>query len=305
MRQITIFGATGFLGRHIVKRLAKDGWRIIVPTRDPAKALFLRPMGDVGQIVPLTCQPHREDEVVEVLQGSNAAINLIGILFEKGTSNFQSAHVETAARIARVSREQGVSNFVQISAIGADRASASQYARSKAMGEEAVRSFFPEAVILRPSIVFGPEDGFFNLFASLARFSPFLPLIGGGHTRFQPVYVGDVAEAVTLALKPESAGQSFELGGPQIYTFRALLELMLRLTNRQCGLVSLPWPVAYLQASLMEVMPRPLLTRDQVKLLRNDNVVSSSAQSLYELGVSPTALEIILPGYLARYRRAA
>ena len=216
MKQITVFGGTGFIGRHLIRRLAKTGAIIRVPTRDMEKALLLKPMGDVGQIVPITCNIQNDTSIAAAIGPSDAVINLVGILFEKGRKTFQSVHVETAARIARIAKEQGAARFVHISAIGAEATSASHYARSKASGEAAVRAFFPQATILRPSIVFGPEDDFFNRFAGMARLSPFLPLIGGGATKFQPVYVGDVAEAIIRAIEiPACAGKIFELGGPE------------------------------------------------------------------------------------------
>lgn len=305
-RRVTVFGATGFIGRHIVRRLAKTGVTICAPTRDLEKALILKPMGEVGQIVPILCSTRNDASVAEIVSGSDAVINLIGILYEKGRETFQSVHVETAARLARLAKENGVRQFVHLSALGARVESRSAYARSKAMGEQAVRAFFADAAILRPSVVFGPEDNFFNLFAALARLSPVLPLIGGGNTKFQPVYAGDVAEAAITALaQPQSRGQTYELGGPGVYTFRALLELMLRETGRRRRLISLPWPLASLQAFCLEFLPRPLLTRDQVELLKTDNVVGNSgAQTLRDLGIAPTALEIVLPTYLRRFAAA-
>jgi NADH dehydrogenase len=303
--QVTLFGGCGFIGQHIVQRLAQRDATIKLPTRDLGRALTFKPMGAIGQIVPFLSSVHSEAALAEAMRGSDTVINLIGILFERGKNSFQAIHVELAARIARIAREQGVQHFVHFSALGADKKSASRYARSKAVGEDAVRTFFPEAIILRPSIVFGPEDGFFNLFASLSRFSPALPLIGGGLTKFQPVYVGDVADAILAALDhPAAKGHDFDLGGPQVYTFRQLLELMSRIINRHPLLLPVPWPLAYLQAACLQLLPTPLLTPDQVTLLKRDNVLPDdpALDGLRQLGITPTALEIILPTYLDAYR---
>jgi NADH dehydrogenase len=303
-QQITIFGGTGFVGRHLVRRLAKTGAVIRVATRDAEKALLLKPMGDVGQIVPVRCVVNNDASVARAIGNSDIVINLIGILFEKGRNNFQCMHVEAAARIARLAKEAGAKRLIQMSALGASESSPSKYARSKYAGEQAARTFFPNATIFRPSVIFGPEDNFFNKFASLARFSPALPLIGGGLTKFQTVYVGDVADAMMVALQRNSAcGATFELGGPQVYSFRQLLELMLQVTGRKCCLVNIPFALAKLQASFLQLMPQPLLTRDQVELLKQDNVVSANAKTFRDLGINPTALELILPSYLGRFAK--
>jgi NADH dehydrogenase len=305
MKHITVFGATGFIGRHLVRRLAKTGAIISVPTREPEKALLLKPMGDVGQIVPIRCNVRSDAAIAAAIGSSDAVINLIGILYEKGANSFQSIHVETAARIARISREQGAKRLAHMSALGASVSSPSSYARSKGGGEEAVRTFFPDANIFRPSIVFGPEDNFFNRFAAMARISPWLPLIGGGMTRFQPVYVGDVAEAMVRALgQPHTVGKTYELGGPDILTFRAMMDVMLRVIKRKRGYINIPVSVANLQAVLLEFLPSPPLTRDQVKLVKTDNFLHANARGFNELGITPTNLEIILPTYLGRFMPA-
>ncbi len=303
--QITVFGGTGFIGRHIVRRLAKTGATICLPTRDLERALVLKPMGNIGQIAPFYGSARNDTSVAQAIERSDTVINLIGILYEKGQNTFQSVHVETAARIARIAKENGATNFIHMSALGASDSAASSYARSKAAGEQAVRMFFPEAVIARPSIVFGPEDNFFNMFAGLARFSPILPLIGGGASKFQPVYAGDVAEAFAQCLHdPEVRGKLYEFGGPQIYSFRQLIELMLQVIDRRRLLINLPWSLASLQAFFMEFMPHPLLTRDQIKLLKSDNVLSGAQMNgLHALGIAPTALEMILPTYLGWLRK--
>lgn len=305
-KQITIFGGSGFIGRHAVRRLASEGAIIRVPTRDPEKALVLKPAGNVGQVVPIACTIRSDASIAATIGNSDAVINLIGILFERGKNTFEAIHVETAARIARLAKEQGATQFIHMSTLGADAGSLSSYARSKMAGEQAVRTFFPEAAILRPSIVFGPEDNFFNLFATLARFFPFLPLIGGGKTKFQPVYVGDVAKAMVAILKrPDVQGQVFELGGPQIYTFRELLEKMMQETGRHRRFFNMSWKFAKMHAAMHEMLPlpRPLITRDQVDLLRTDNVIrNSQAKTFRDLSITPTALEVILPTYLDRFR---
>ncbi len=233
-----------------------------------------------------------------------AAINLVGVLFERGKQSFEAVHLDGARGVAEAAAAAGVEHLVQISAIGAEETASAKYARTKGAAEQAVRQAFPAAVVLRPSIVFGPEDEFFNLFASMAQLSPALPLIGGGRTRFQPVYVGDVADAVVRVLTdPACAGKTYELGGPRVYSFRELLELMLRQIGRRRLLLPLPFWAATLEAAVLEWLPTPLLTRDQVKLLRRDNVVSEGALTLADLGIRPTAVEVILPTYLDRFRK--
>jgi NADH dehydrogenase len=253
----------------------------------------------------------RDDTSVRAaVAGSDAVINLVGILFERGRQTFKAIHADGAGRIARLAAETGVGHLVHVSAIGAEISSESLYGRTKAAGEAATHAAFPTATIVRPSIVFGPEDDFFNRFAGLARLAPVLPLIGGGHTRFQPVYVGDVADAVVAVTAggadgPDSkvARQTFELGGPRTYSFRDLLELVLAETGRRCLLVPVPFQMAMMNAFFLEALPIPPLTRDQVRLLHSDNVVAPDSRGLGELGISPMALETVLPGYLARYRR--
>jgi NADH dehydrogenase len=243
------------------------------------------------------------EAVAAALSSADAAINLVGILFEGGRQRFEAVHAEGAKTIATAAAEAGVTSLVQVSSIGAGAEAAASYARTKGEGEAAVRAAFPEAVILRPSILFGPEDDFFNRFAEMARFSPALPLIGGGRTRFQPVYVGDVAQAVVQVLTdPACRGKLYELGGPRIYSFRELMELLLKVIGRKRALVALPFGLARLQARLLELLPKPPLTRDQVTQLRHDNVVSPGALTLKDLGIEATALEAVIPSYLERYR---
>lgn len=300
---VTVFGGSGFIGRYLVQRLAQDGWSIRVAVRHPARAAFLKPLGEIGQITPL-CVPVQDHEAIAAaLHDADAAVNLTGLLYEGGRQRFDAVHVSAPKAIAESAAAKGLSAMVQVSAIGADPQAAAAYARTKGAGEAAVLQAFPKATILRPSVVFGPEDGFFNRFAEMARFAPALPLIGGGRTRFQPVYVDDVARAVVQALKdPASQGKTYELGGPRVYSFKQLMELLLKTTGRRRALVNLPFGVAKLQAAFMELLPVPPLTRDQVTLLRSDNVVSEGALTLADLGVEPTTVESIIPGYLGKYR---
>jgi len=299
-----VLGGSGFIGRYVVKRLAARGDMIAVGCRNAEQAKFLKPLGDVGQIVPLNIAIGNEELLPAFLAGNDTLVNCVGILHEKGSQTFDLVHHSGPARLARLAREAGVERFVHFSAIGADSRSSSAYARTKAAGEQAVRDAFPTVTILRPSIVFGPEDQFFNRFAAIAMLSPVLPLIGGGETRFQPVYVGDVADAVMKCLEDSaSAGRLYELGGPKIYTFRELLDLLLSEIRRKRRFLDVPFGLAAAQAKLMSILPNPPLTPDQVELLKRDNVVSSGAMTLASLGIAPTVAEVILPTYLDRFRR--
>ncbi|WP_051341298.1 complex I NDUFA9 subunit family protein [Azospirillum halopraeferens] len=301
---VTVFGGSGFIGRHLIRRLARTGAVIRVAVRRPAGANFLKTAGAVGQIVPIACDIRKDESVALALKGADLVVNLTGTLYEREPWTFRTVHVDGPARIARLAKAAGVQRLVHISAIGADARGAAGYARSKAAGEAAVLEAFPEATILRPSIVFGPEDQFFNRFAAMAQVSPVLPLIGGGKTRFQPVYVGDVADAIVGALTADdAAGRTYELGGPGVYTFRQLMERMLGEIRRKRLLVPVPWGAAGTLGGILEKVPlgAPLLTRDQVEMLRHDNVVAADAPGLKELGVTPTALEVILPTYLFRF----
>ena len=302
-RLVTVFGGSGFIGRYIVRLLAQEGWRVNVAVRDAERAKFLKPMGDVGQVTPMAVSLRDRDAVAAAVAGADVVVNLVGILYESGRQSFEAIHHEGARTVAEAAAKAGVARLIQISAIGADPASPSLYARTKAAGEAAVRGAFPAATILRPSLVFGPEDGFFNRFAGLARVMPALPLFGGGKTRFQPVYVGDVAEAVQRVLAdPNAAGKTYELAGPTIYTFRQLMELMLKEIRRKRCLVSIPFGIARLEARFLQVLPVPPLTVDQVRLLERDNVAAADAPGLAELGIAPTPVEAVIPSYLDRFR---
>ncbi|HEX3484768.1 MAG TPA: complex I NDUFA9 subunit family protein [Micropepsaceae bacterium] len=301
---VTIFGASGFLGRHIVRALANEGWRVRAAVRYPNTAHFLKPMGRVGQIQLLKTNVNDDAAVDAALRGADAAINLVGVLSESGSQRFAALHTEAAGRIAELAAKHGVAALLHVSALGASADSPSHYARTKAEGEARVRAAFPGATIFRPSIVFGPEDDFFNRFAWLARLSPALPLIGGGHTRFQPVFVGDVAEAARAVLNdPAAAGKTYELGGPEIMTMKEVMQLVLKQTHRRRLLLPVPFALARVKAAILGLLPNPLLTLDQVRLLQQDNVVSAGALTLRDLSIVPTAAEAILPSYLWRFRK--
>lgn len=301
---VTIFGGAGFVGRYVASVVAKTGARVRVATRRPEQARFLKPMGDVGQVTPIAANVRDDASVAAAIAGSDTVINLVGLLHESSRQSFAAVHAEAPGRIGRLAREAGVARVLHVSAIGADPASPALYARSKAAGEAALCAAFPQATIFRPSIMFGPEDDFFNRFAVMARLAPALPLIGGGTTRFQPVYVGDVAEAVLAALTRDDAlGRLYELGGPKIYSFRKILEIVLAETGRKRPLIPIPFALAMVQGALLECLPNPPLTRDQVRMLRTDNVAAPGAPGLGELGVAATSLETIVPTYLRQYRR--
>jgi uncharacterized protein YbjT (DUF2867 family) len=305
-RLITIFGGTGFIGRHLVRRLAARGARVRVISRNPARGCHLQPMGHVGQIVVERADIRSEEGLQAAVRDSGSVINLIGILHESGGQTFEAVHAELPGRIARAASAIGAVRMLQMSALGADAGSASAYARSKAQGEQAVREAFPAASIFRPSVVVGPEDGFFNRFAAMARLSPALPLIGGGKTRFQLVYVGDVADALIAALERDDAGgEAYELGGPHVYTFEELMRYMLDVVGRRRFLIPISFELAAMLARFLEFLPEPPLTRDQVELLKRDNVVSEGAHTLADLGVAPTPIELVVPDYLALYRANA
>lgn len=308
-----VFGGSGFIGRNVVRELARRGWRVRVGVRRPHQSQFLRPMGAVGQIQLKQVNIRHRPSIAEALKGVDAVVNLVGVLYQDGANGFAAVQSAGAASIAQMAAEAGIENLVHVSAIGADADSDSLYARTKGEGEKAVMDAVPAATILRPSIVFGLEDKFFNRFAAMATSTPFtpLPLIGGGKTRFQPVYVDDVADAVCAALeRADAKGRIFELGGPGIYTFRELMEMMLREIGRQRILAPLPAPMASLIGFFGQLAGKlpfvePPLTQDQVKLARIDNVVNTdgSVGTLADLGVEPQTLESILPTYMEPFRK--
>jgi NADH dehydrogenase len=304
---VTIYGGSGFLGRHVVRAIAETGARMRVAVRRPELAGHLQPLGSVGQIVPVQANVRFPDSLLAAAEDADAVVNLVGILFSGGKQTFKSVQDEGARHVAKAAMAVGAESLVHVSAIGADANSRSVYARSKAAGEAAVRNGFPDATIFRPSVVFGPEDDFFNRFGGLARIAPMLPLIGGGHTKFQPVFVGDVAKAVVAALSGSvEAGAPYELGGPEILTMRDVMNRVLDYTLRRRPLVPVPFWAAKLQAAFLQLLPNPPLTIDQVRLLQSDNVVSDAAikadRTLEGLSIEPVAVASVVPGYLEQFR---
>jgi NADH dehydrogenase len=305
---VTIFGGSGFVGRYIARRLAKEGWRVRVAARRTNEAMFVRSYGVVGQVEPVFCNIRDDASVRAVTQGANVVVNCVGTFDASGKNNFDAIQNEGATRIARIAAEEGVARMVHISAIGASAESDSEYARSKAAGEAGVLAHMPGAMILRPSVIFGTEDQFFNRFAGMTRMGPILPVVGA-ETRFQPIWVDDVAQAAVLGVLGSAPGGVYELGGPDVHTFRELMELMLQTIRRRRLVVNSPFPVARLMASVfgfgnalsLGLLPMPI-TRDQVRSLTVDNVVAPGAQGFVELGIAPAAMESILPDYLWRFR---
>ncbi|WP_337996746.1 complex I NDUFA9 subunit family protein [Oleispirillum naphthae] len=316
-RLVTVFGGSGFIGRHLVQRLAATGAVIRIAIRYREDAHFLKTMGDVGQITTLETDIADPEEIRRAAEGADWVVNLVGIFHPRGRHTFENLHAKAPGEIAAAAKAAGASRFVHISAMGATADAESAYARTKAEGEAAVFAAFPEATIVRPSVVFGPEDNFFNLFARMATFSPFLPVIdknawsfggkglfGDGGPKFQPVYVGDVADAILAALKSAAhGGKTYELGGPHVYSMRQIMEMTLAEIRRERRLLPMTFGMARCQAALMRLMPKPLLTRDQVLMMMRDNVVSGSCPGFAELGIEPTTAETILPTYLNRFRK--
>lgn len=304
---VTVFGGSGFVGRHVVQALAKRGYRVRAAVRRPDLATHLQPLGAPGQIMAVQANLRYRSSVDRAVEGADAVVNAVGILSPTGKQSFDAVQAFGPRAIAEAARGAGLTSITHVSAIGADADSPSAYARTKAAGEAAVLETLPNSVILRPSIIFGPEDGFFNKFASMARFSPSLPLIGGGVTKFQPVYVGDVAEAVARAVDGELApGATYELGGPEVKTFKQCLQDMMAVTRQRRFLASIPFEIASAMGKVMQIFPMAPITADQVALLRSDNVVSGAAEqqgrTLAGMGIAPTTLAAILPTYLDRFR---
>jgi len=306
---VTIYGGSGFVGRYIARRMAKEGWRVRVAVRRPNEAMFVKPYGNVGQVEPVFCNIRDDASVKAVMAGADAVVNCVGILTENGRNSFDAVQRDGAERIARLAAAQGIQQFVHLSAIGANADSESEYAKSKGLGEADVLRHMPDAVILRPSVIFGTEDQFFNKFAAMTAFGPVLALVGGG-TKFQPVYVDDVARAAAQAVLGQAGPGVYELGGPDIATLREWMVQMLSVIKRRRLIVNLPfWAGSILggifgalQAMTLGLFHNSILTRDQVKNLRNDNVVSQQQMSFADLGIEPVAAEVILEGYLWRYR---
>ncbi len=326
-KTVAVFGGSGFVGRHLVRELASRGMLVRVAVRNIESANYLKVMGDVGQIVPIPSDVGDKNKVSPVVEGADFVINLVGLLFESGNQNFNRVHIKAASNIAEASAHYKVSKLIQISSVGASEKSESNYSVSKAIAEKKMREIYPSAIVLRPSIIFGPEDSFINLFASIARFSPGLPVFGGslfpkfelfskgrilnldffgeGVTKFQPVYVGDVIKAIAKCLELGAAdGNTYELGGPRVLSTKELMQMILGAIGRRRLLVPTPFWYLTLLASFLELLPRPLITKDQVKSLREDNVVSNNAQVLEDLDISPTDLEAIIPHYLLRFRKS-
>lgn len=300
---IAVIGGSGFVGRHVVQALARDGHRIRVGVRRVERASFLKPMGVPGQVVPMQANIRFPESLDAVVAGADVVINLVGILQEAGPQKFSALQAEGARAVAKAARDAGATQFIQLSAIGADADSDADYARTKAEGEQAVLEQYPDAVILRPSIVVGPEDQFFNRFAAMARLSPVLPVVSA-QTKFQPVFVGDVAKAVKLAVDDADLSGVYELGGPSVYSFEELMRLMLKVIGRKAFVADIPIPIASLMAKLTDWLPGAPLTQDQVKMLQHDNIVSQNARGFDELGLKPEAIEGQIPSYLYRFRRA-
>ena len=305
---VTIYGGSGFVGRYIARRMAKAGWRVRVAVRRPNEALFVKPYGVVGQVEPVLCNIRDDASVAAVMQGADAVVNCVGILARNGKNTFDSVQSEGATRVARIAAEQGIGTMVHISAIGADADAASDYARTKAEGEAGVLAHMPKATILRPSMVFGPEDEFFNRFAGMTRMGPILPVVGAD-TMFQPVYVDDVAQAAELALTGAADAGVYELGGPDVASFRDLMERMLKIVRRRRLILNIPFFAAGIMGWSLELASKlslgiipAMVTRDQVRNLRNDNVVSEGAKTLADLGIEPVTMASVLPDYLWRFR---
>ena len=299
---VTVIGGTGFVGRYAVQALARAGYQVRVVARSPQKYAELKTFGDVGQISLIKGNVNDMASVAPALKGAFAVVNLVGILYENRKQRFSAIHSVAAEKLAIAAKEAGVEKFVHISALGIEHEFGSSYARSKLLGERAILAAFPTATILRPSVIFGAEDGFFNKFAQMAIFSPFIPLIGGGKTLFQPVYVGDVAKAILTVIEhPETIGEIYELGGRKTYSFKELIEYVLAVIGRKRLLVDLPFYLASILANVLEHLPSQPLTRDQVKLLKFDSVVDKQAKTLLTLGIAPRAMEDIVPLYLAKF----
>lgn len=301
----TVFGGTGFVGTQVVRELATLGYIVKVATRIPESAYFLKPCGNVGQIVPVACDYRDDAGLAEIVKHSDIVVNCIGILYERGRKNsFKRMHVDVPAMIAKACSDGGVTRFVHISALGCDKGT-SKYAKTKLQGEKAVHENYPKATILRPSVIFGEGDNFFNMFAELARFVPFLPLIGGGKTKFQPVYVGDVADAVIRVshqADPIYQGKVYQLGGPEVVDFKEIYQFIFKHTGRVRRLIKIPFGFAKFEAMFLSLLPKPLLTPDQVESLKTDNIVEDGALGFHSLGIVPKSMDSIVPFYLERYR---
>jgi len=305
---VTVFGGSGFVGKYVVRALCRDGWRVRVAARRPHTCQDLKVIGNVGQVQLMQANIRFPKSVACAVEGADAVVNLVAVLFEEGKQSFESLHVKGAATVAEAAARAGVTNYVQMSSIGADADSESDYARTKGLGEQAVREALASADIVRPSIIFGEEDDFFNRFAQMAQFAPALPLIGGGHTKFQPAYVGDVADAIAKVINQGTHGETYELGGPRVYSFKELLAFMLETIDRKRLLLPVPWFGANILGGIGDItgalpLIKPFLTKDQVTNLKTDNVVAENAKGFEDLGIETETIEAIVPDYLARFRK--
>ena len=298
---VTIFGGSGFVGSYIAAALAKAGYRVQIISRTPERGSWVKTTAAAGEVVLRQGNIRDEASLRSLIRGSDVVVNAIGILYQSGKQTFSNVHVLGAEQLAKAAKAEKVSQFIQLSALGVDKAVSSLYARSKLQGEKAVTAAFPGATILRPSVVFGAEDAFLNKFARFAQLSPVLPLIGGGKTKFQPVYVGDIAEAVVAIVgKPEAQGKTYQLGGPRTYSFKEILQFILHVIDRKNFLLPIPFFLAKIKGAILQLLPMPLLTLDQVRLLQYDNVVEGT-NGFKQLGIVPREMEQVVPAYLARY----
>ncbi len=301
---VAVVGGTGFLGRYVVRELAKRGYVVRVLSRNPLAGSELKTFGDVGQVVLDYADLSKPETLEGTLDNAYGVVNLVGVLFEKGQQNFTNLHSQGAERLAKLAKSAGVQRYVHVSALGVETAANSKYARTKLLGERATCSAMPHTTVLRPSVLFGPEDNFFNQFARMACFSPALPLIGGGETKFQPVYAADVAKAAAMAIDaPSMEGKTYELGGPEVLRFKDIIRYICEVIHRDPALVSIPFPMARVMGAVSELLPVPPLTRDQVQLLTYDNIVSGQALTFEHLGIAPTSVEAVVPDYLTRFIR--
>ena len=300
----TIFGATGFIGRHLIRRLTEKDFRIIVATRSPYLHGYLKPLGDPGQIDLERVNLFDEKTLKVLLKNSNVVVNLVGILYETRKQKFENIHSKFPELLSKLCNEHGIEKFIHLSALGINEDVKSMYMRTKLQGEKNILNNFDNSIILRPSIVFGPEDKFFNQFASLSQFLPFLPLIGGGQTKFQPIYVGDVAKAIATILETEEIDNKiYELGGAEIFTFQQLMNILPKEIQKRRFLIPIPFSIAKFMARILQLFPKPLITTDQIEMLKEDNVVSNNYGTLRDLNIEPTTIESILPHYIYRFRK--
>ena len=300
----TIFGATGFIGRHLIRRLTEKDFRIIVATRSPYLHGYLKPLGDPGQIDLERVNLFDEKTLKVLLKNSNVVVNLVGILYETRKQKFENIHSKFPELLSKLCNEHGIEKFIHLSALGINEDVKSMYMRTKLQGEKNILNNFDNSIILRPSIVFGPEDNFFNQFASLSQFLPFLPMIGGGQTKFQPIYVGDVAKAIATILETEEIDNKiYELGGAEIFTFQQLMNILLKEIQKRRFLIPIPFSIAKFMARILQLFPKPLITTDQIEMLKEDNVVGNNYGTLLDLNIEPTTIESILPHYIYRFRK--